>query len=275
VRPVEAHGLRTSHKHTASNPPLRDLKVSDPNVRDLTLAELGLAPSSILHLRFVDDSLNGEINFFFCNAQQLVTFFFYEPFELISRVFFFFSFHFLFLKKTKQNPGSNSPAPLASAVLEHAVDLPAPPDFDGNPKKKGTSSAVSASGPSSSTVKDPTGAEVKVPKWLKLGSSAFPYRSLRPCLVRNFLFQRSECLYTQLALLNPSLTSRSFVNTVVTLCTRGSDTCHIDTSPKSTSVIFTAFTCISIPAAVQTMNSKGETQGRRRATTRGVHQPDL
>ena len=43
---------------TASNPPPRELKVSDPAVRDLTLAELGLAPSSVLHLRFVDDELN-------------------------------------------------------------------------------------------------------------------------------------------------------------------------------------------------------------------------
>ena len=42
----------------ASNPPPRDLKVSDPTVRDLTLGELGLAPSSILHFRFVDDGLN-------------------------------------------------------------------------------------------------------------------------------------------------------------------------------------------------------------------------
>jgi len=41
-------------------PPKRDLKVSDPNVRDLTLAELGLAPSSVLLLRFEDESLNGS-----------------------------------------------------------------------------------------------------------------------------------------------------------------------------------------------------------------------
>jgi hypothetical protein len=44
--------------NVASNPPPRDLKVSDPDVRDLTLAELGLAPSSVLLLRFVDDALN-------------------------------------------------------------------------------------------------------------------------------------------------------------------------------------------------------------------------
>jgi len=41
-------------------PPKRDLKVSDPNVRDLTLAELSLAPSSVLLVRFEDESLNGS-----------------------------------------------------------------------------------------------------------------------------------------------------------------------------------------------------------------------
>ncbi|KDR79055.1 hypothetical protein GALMADRAFT_244812 [Galerina marginata CBS 339.88] len=39
-------------------PPKRDLKVSDPTVRDLTLAELQLAPSSVLLLRFEDDKFN-------------------------------------------------------------------------------------------------------------------------------------------------------------------------------------------------------------------------
>lgn len=42
------------------SPPKRDLKVSDPKVRDLTLAELQLAPSSVLLLRFEDESLNSS-----------------------------------------------------------------------------------------------------------------------------------------------------------------------------------------------------------------------
>lgn len=42
------------------SPPKRDLKVSDPKVRDLTLAELHLAPSSVLLLRFEDEALNGS-----------------------------------------------------------------------------------------------------------------------------------------------------------------------------------------------------------------------
>ncbi|KAJ2929362.1 hypothetical protein H1R20_g7732, partial [Candolleomyces eurysporus] len=41
-------------------PPIRDLKVSDPTVRDLSLVELQLAPSSILLLRFEDESLNHD-----------------------------------------------------------------------------------------------------------------------------------------------------------------------------------------------------------------------
>ncbi|GLB33647.1 putative protein with domain present in ubiquitin-regulatory proteins [Lyophyllum shimeji] len=41
-------------------PPKRELKVSDPQVRDLTLGELQLAPSSVLLLKFVDESLNGS-----------------------------------------------------------------------------------------------------------------------------------------------------------------------------------------------------------------------
>jgi tether containing UBX domain for GLUT4 len=63
------------------------------------------------------------------------------------------------------------PAPLASSVLEHAVDLPAPSGgFDGNQKKEeAPSSAVSAS--SSNRARDTASGDVKIPKWLKLGSS--------------------------------------------------------------------------------------------------------
>lgn len=44
------------------SPPKRELKVSDLAVRDLTLGQLQLAPSSILHVRFEDDYLNGIIS---------------------------------------------------------------------------------------------------------------------------------------------------------------------------------------------------------------------
>ncbi|KAI0324679.1 hypothetical protein GY45DRAFT_1331299 [Cubamyces sp. BRFM 1775] len=42
------------------SPPKREYKVSDPKVRDLSLAELDLAPSSLLLLKFEDDSLNHQ-----------------------------------------------------------------------------------------------------------------------------------------------------------------------------------------------------------------------
>ncbi|KAL9714318.1 hypothetical protein Ac2012v2_002631 [Leucoagaricus gongylophorus] len=40
------------------SPPKRDLKVSDPTVKGLSLSELLLAPASVLLLRFEDDNLN-------------------------------------------------------------------------------------------------------------------------------------------------------------------------------------------------------------------------
>jgi len=39
-------------------PPRRELKVSDPSVRDLTLYQLQLSPSSVLMLSFFDEALN-------------------------------------------------------------------------------------------------------------------------------------------------------------------------------------------------------------------------
>ncbi|KAF8274822.1 hypothetical protein EI94DRAFT_1561231 [Lactarius quietus] len=98
----------------SSNPPPRDLKVSDPKVRDRTLVELGLAPSSVLLLRFVDDALNRS----------------FLPPHPMSSVW----------PDGCACVDSNVPAPLASAVLERAVELPAPPRFDGDRKKDGPSS---------------------------------------------------------------------------------------------------------------------------------------
>ncbi|KAI0788072.1 hypothetical protein C8Q74DRAFT_653541 [Fomes fomentarius] len=40
------------------SPPKREYKVSDPKVRDLTLAELDLSPSSVLMIKFDDDRFN-------------------------------------------------------------------------------------------------------------------------------------------------------------------------------------------------------------------------
>ncbi|ETW82956.1 hypothetical protein HETIRDRAFT_426413 [Heterobasidion irregulare TC 32-1] len=108
------------------SPPKRDLKVSDPNVRDLTLAELQLSPSSVLLLRFEDESMNH----------------------------------------------SDYPAPLAPSVLEQAVDLPTPPDFDASPQTKSQSQAQSqkqSHTSSASSQPAQSSGERKIPKWLKLG----------------------------------------------------------------------------------------------------------
>ncbi|CAE6454817.1 unnamed protein product [Rhizoctonia solani] len=45
-------------KFVLYQPPARELKVSDTNVREKTLLELQLAPSSVLLLRFLSDELN-------------------------------------------------------------------------------------------------------------------------------------------------------------------------------------------------------------------------
>ncbi|KAK7454560.1 hypothetical protein VKT23_011312 [Stygiomarasmius scandens] len=47
-------------KFVLYEPPRRELKVSDTKVRDLTLADLHLAPSAVLLLRFEDEKLNGS-----------------------------------------------------------------------------------------------------------------------------------------------------------------------------------------------------------------------
>lgn len=46
------------HKFILYTPPKRELKVSDPNVRDLSLYDLQLTPSSVLLIKFIDEELN-------------------------------------------------------------------------------------------------------------------------------------------------------------------------------------------------------------------------
>ncbi|TFK47748.1 hypothetical protein OE88DRAFT_1635785 [Heliocybe sulcata] len=106
-------------------PPRRDLKNSDPKVRDLSLLDLQLSPSSVLLLRFEDPPLNDTA----------------------------------------------LPAPLLPSVLSHVQDLPAPPSFDSDASSPGPGgSGGSAPKLSASTLMQ--GAEKKVPKWFKMGSSS-------------------------------------------------------------------------------------------------------
>ncbi|KAJ7037759.1 hypothetical protein C8F04DRAFT_1091447 [Mycena alexandri] len=99
-------------KFVLYQPPKRDLKVSDPSVRDLTLAELYLAPSSVLLLRFEDAAHEEE-------ARTL--------------------------------NGSDMPAPLAPEVLSQAIDLPVPPPSDASSPSSAPSASSSQSAPSSSS----------------------------------------------------------------------------------------------------------------------------
>lgn len=43
-------------------PPPRELKVSDPKVRDLSLLQLELVPTAVLYVKFFDESLNRELS---------------------------------------------------------------------------------------------------------------------------------------------------------------------------------------------------------------------
>ena len=116
------------------SPPKRDLKVSDPSVRDLTLSELQLAPSSVLLIRFLDDSLNGT-----------------PPKSLAQIPIVIWSI------------ATDYPAPLALSVLAQAVEMPSPVSLPVSepsvpPLHAGSSNAAIASGK-------------QIPKWLKLGRS--------------------------------------------------------------------------------------------------------
>jgi hypothetical protein len=123
------------------SPPKRELKVSDAAVRDLSLYDLQLSPSSVLHIKFFDETLNRE-------AMLPITDVFIEEASVDVDI----------------------AAPLSDFVLAQATDLPRPPQFD----KESTDGAPSASRHQSSKVLDDgtSSGEKKVPKWLKLSSES-------------------------------------------------------------------------------------------------------
>lgn len=196
-------GWLTRPRPTASNPPPRDLKVSDPAIRDLTLAELELAPSSVLLLRFLDDTLNRTSRLFSSPLSSHPLMCSLSPSSLpltppspnrSELTWLIFS------------PGSDLPAPLASAVLEHAVDLPPPQGSGGDQKPGEVSSRAPSASSSANKAKDSTGGDVKIPKWLKLGHSTFINLSHCPLLV-TFSLQRSDALHPH-GLIKPFITLR-------------------------------------------------------------------
>ncbi|KAH8825003.1 hypothetical protein DL96DRAFT_1611603 [Flagelloscypha sp. PMI_526] len=58
VRPLLREDAQKIKFVLYSTPPKRDLKVSDPAIKTQTLAQLGLAPSSVIHVRWPDENAN-------------------------------------------------------------------------------------------------------------------------------------------------------------------------------------------------------------------------
>lgn len=83
-------------------PPPRELKVSDPKVRDLSLLQLQLVPTAVLYVKFLDESLNRE---------------------LLSKLPSSCSTCFV---------DNNVQAPLVPSILATAIDLPLPLNTDEN-----------------------------------------------------------------------------------------------------------------------------------------------
>lgn len=121
-------------------PPKRDLKVSDASVRDLTLSQLQLAPSSVLLIRFEDDALNRTSNQWIHRHQYFVD---------------------------RSTIDAHIPAPLAAFALAQAVDLPLPPMTE----QAENGNAATRPSNSNTTNTTATKGDIKVPKWLKLGQS--------------------------------------------------------------------------------------------------------
>lgn len=102
-------------------------------MRDLNLYQLQLAPASVLHLKFENDDLNRTFG-------QLVA----GPLADCGA-------------------DVTVPAPLDSAVLAKAEDLPLPPP----PKQE-----EPATGSSAHSDKPKPSGKTAMPRWLKMGSSA-------------------------------------------------------------------------------------------------------
>ncbi|KAJ7356752.1 hypothetical protein DFH08DRAFT_849961 [Mycena albidolilacea] len=118
-------------KFVLYQPPKRDLKVSDPAVRDLSLSDLYLAPSSVLLLRFEDAAHPDQ-------ARAL--------------------------------NASTAPAPLASEMLAQAIELPAAPAAASASTSSTPGSLGSGLDSVAADLKNGlNNLEKKMPKWMKMG----------------------------------------------------------------------------------------------------------
>jgi hypothetical protein len=174
------------------------------------------------------------------------------------------------------SPGSDLPAPLASAVLEHAVDLPAPSGFDGNQKKEEAPPPSTVSASSSNRASG----DVKIPKWLKLGSSKSLSMRRSPCLRCNFFsLLRKVTPYTPDGIINSPLHPLSRDRQCPVVATSCCTHCRNTVTPIDTPVDFIChppnYAHMYSISVCQVVISKQETQGRRRGTTRAVRRLDL
>lgn len=132
----------TIHCGEDQSPPKREYKVSDPAVRNLSLAELDFAPSSLLMLQFEAADLNRML--------QLVS--------SVTRL------------PTNCSTDQDVPAPLEASILALIEDYPVPKTFEDGPIKDGKPDSSKPRGNFTFGKKDGNG-ERKLPKWLKLGPS--------------------------------------------------------------------------------------------------------
>lgn len=132
-------------------------------MRDLTLAELDLAPSSLLLIKFIDDERYNRAYLSSPSISPVLTLLLTSPALAFA------------LSDT------DVPAPLDPSILALAEDFPAPPVYDSDPKKdekdaKGNRSGIRSNLPFGSGKKkdgDDDGGERKYPKWFKLGPSEY------------------------------------------------------------------------------------------------------
>jgi tether containing UBX domain for GLUT4 len=121
--------------------------VSDPAVRALSLLELGLAPSSMLLVKFVDEDVNRA-----CARAGAVA----------------------AAAATDWHADIPAAELLAPGVLAQAQDLPPPPTFDNTPPAAPSTSGRTLGGGGGSGSSTGSSGPQKIPKWLKIGSACCP-----------------------------------------------------------------------------------------------------
>ena len=142
-------------------PPVQFLRVSDASVRDKTLYDLGLTPSTILSLRFVPNDISKTAPPTATDPSQAPT----NPSEAIAATL---------------NSTSGVQPPIRDEIWALAEDLPRAPDLAID--DQATSAAKGGDTAGNKTSNSTSSKEKKIPKWLQKGLlSEFIGYSLRTC----------------------------------------------------------------------------------------------